>query len=107
MGVQDWYRIGEEKAQLEFHQLGFEQMVPTAASHNRGVHQLMDTLADYFGIPEDQRLESSRKRRSRKKKPILDEAGNEVVEPAFIPSDDRGEVRIATSGCREQMGQPE
>ncbi|NND90459.1 MAG: ribosome biogenesis GTPase Der [Granulosicoccus sp.] len=59
--------IGEDKAQLEFHQLGFETMVPIAASHNRGVQQLVEELADYFQIPEEERIEPSRKRRSRKK----------------------------------------
>jgi len=60
--------IGEDKAQLEFHQMGFEDMVPVAASHNRGVQHLVDVLADYFEIPESERIESSRKKRSRKKK---------------------------------------
>jgi len=90
--------IGEDKAQLEFHALGFETMVSTAASHNRGVQQMMDTLADYFGIPEDQRLEASRKRRSRKKKPVLDEFGEPVVEPVFVPADEHGDIRIAFVG---------
>ncbi|MFK7861017.1 MAG: ribosome biogenesis GTPase Der [Granulosicoccus sp.] len=90
--------IGEDKAQLEFHQLGFETMVSTAASHNRGVQQMMDTLADYFGIPEDQRLEASRKRRSRKKKPVLNELGELVEAPVFVPSDDHGDIRITFVG---------
>lgn len=61
--------IGEDKAQLEFHQLGIDHMVAIAASHNRGVHQLIDELADHFQIPEDQRVEQSRKRPKRNKKP--------------------------------------
>ena len=60
--------IGEDKAQLEFHQLGIEHMVAIAASHNRGVHQLIDELADHFQIPEDQRIEHSRKRRQKRDK---------------------------------------
>ncbi|MFK7856036.1 MAG: ribosome biogenesis GTPase Der [Granulosicoccus sp.] len=60
--------IGEDKAQLEFHQLGIEHMVAIAASHNRGVHQLIDELADYFEIPQDQRVEQSRKRRPKRNK---------------------------------------
>lgn len=90
--------IGEDKAQLEFHQLGFDIMVPTAASHNRGVHHLIETLADYFEIPQEQRLEDSRKRRNRKKKPPVNEFGELIEEPAFTPTDDRGEVRIAFVG---------
>ncbi|MFK8079380.1 MAG: ribosome biogenesis GTPase Der [Granulosicoccus sp.] len=90
--------IGEDKAQLEFHQLGFETMVSTAASHNRGVQQMMETLADYFGIPEDQRLENTRKRRSRKKKPLLNELGEAIEQPVFIPSDDHGDIRITFVG---------
>lgn len=58
--------IGEDKAQLEFHQLGFDTMIPIAASHNRGVQQLVEDLADHFDIPQEQRIEPSRKRRSRK-----------------------------------------
>lgn len=60
--------IGEDKAQLEFHQLGIEHMVAIAASHNRGVHQLIDELADYFEIPQEQRVEQSRKRRPKRSK---------------------------------------
>ena len=67
--------IGEDKAQLEFHQLGFETMASVAASHNRGVQQLMEMLADYFQIPEHERLEESRKRRHRKRKTAVDAPG--------------------------------
>jgi GTP-binding protein len=59
--------IGEDKAQLEFHQLGFDTMVPISASHNRGVQQLVEELADYFQIPQEERVEPSRKRRSRRR----------------------------------------
>ena len=96
--------IGEDKAQLEFHQLGFEQMVSTAASHNRGVHQLVDTLADYFNIPEEERVEASRKRRSRKKKPLpaLNAQGGEVegseTDALAVSDIDRGDIRITFVG---------
>lgn len=90
--------IGEDKAQLEFHQLGFETMVATAASHNRGVHQLIDELGDYFQIPQSERIEASRKRRSRKNKPVLDENGELVQPPAFVPQADRGDIRITFVG---------
>ena len=90
--------IGEDKAQLEFHQLGFETTVATAASHNRGVHQLIDELADYFKIPQSERVETSRKRRSRKNKPVLDENGEAIEQPAFVPQGDRGDIRITFVG---------
>jgi GTP-binding protein len=59
--------IGEDKAQLDFHQLGFDMMVPIAASHNRGVQQLVEEIADYFQIPQEERIEGSRRRRSRRR----------------------------------------
>jgi len=34
--------IGEDRASLEFHELGFEHLVQTAASHNRGIHSMID-----------------------------------------------------------------
>jgi len=33
--------IGEDRASLEFHELGFEHLVQTAASHNRGIHSMI------------------------------------------------------------------
>ncbi len=90
--------IGEDRAELEFHQLGFDSMVSTAASHNRGVHQLIDTLADYFNIPEEERIESSRKRRSRKKKTVTDEFGEPVDAPPFVPESEQGDIRITFVG---------
>lgn len=85
--------IGEDKAQLEFHQLGFDNMVSIAASHNRGVHQLVDELADYFQIPEDQRIEASRKRRSRHGKEAASPADRENVGPR-----ENDEIRITFVG---------
>lgn len=91
--------IGEDKAQLEFHQLGFEQMVSTAASHNRGVHQLVDTLADYFNIPEEDRFEVSRKRRNRNKKPVLEQSDEALGSSSAAISDtDCGDIRITFVG---------
>jgi len=89
--------IGEDKAQLEFHQLGFDIMVPTAASHNRGVHHLIDTLADHFDIPQEARIESSRKKRNRKKK-VLDEQGNPIEQPEFKSVGDQGDISITFVG---------
>lgn len=87
--------IGEDKAQLEFHQLGFDGMVPIAASHNRGVSQLVDELADYFEIPEDQRIEASRKRRKKRNK--TDAEGTDPAANAF-PAREDDEVRITFVG---------
>lgn len=97
--------IGEDKAQLEFHQLGFETMVSTAASHNRGVHHLMDELADHFGIPEEERIDTSRKRRFKKRKvnegaDSADQAGigAEPSEQMQFQSAEHGDIRIAFVG---------
>ena len=56
--------IGEERAQLEFHELGFERVVPTAAAHNRGVQSLVETIADALGDAGDggDALASTRRR---------------------------------------------
>ncbi len=94
--------IGEDKAQLEFHQLGFDHMVAIAAAHNRGIHQLVDELADHFDIAESDRVEPSRKRRSRKNKPsvsevALDADGLPIPETSFEPRDN-DEPRITFVG---------
>ncbi len=88
--------IGEDKAQLEFHQLGFDGMVPIAASHNRGVHQLVDELADYFEIPEEERVEASRKRRNKRKK-VEGEEGFDPNKKAYEAREDE-EIRITFVG---------
>lgn len=72
--------IGEDRAQLDFHELGFETTVPTAASHNRGVAHLIDTVADLLEIPAASRVEeNSRRRRKRRDRgadqPVPVEAG--------------------------------
>lgn len=66
--------IGEDKAQLEFHQLGFEPTLGVAASHNRGVHQLIDTVADVLEIPPSEREDDGRTRKSRKQRRLEAEA---------------------------------
>ena len=91
--------IGEDKAQLEFHQLGFEHVVPAAASHNRGVHTLIDTVADIFGIDESERIEDGKRRRRNRHKTagdgtgpegiVLDSDGNVTDVPAFEKVVDR------------------
>ena len=81
--------IGEDKAQLDFHQLGFDHMVAIAASHNRGVQQLVEELADFFEIPEDERIELSRKRRSRKSK-VAEKSAEPGVDGASVAGAERG-----------------
>lgn len=88
--------IGEDKAQLEFHQLGFESMVPIAASHNRGIHQLVDELADYFNVPENERIEPTRKRRFKRGK-NADGSPTEDDRPEFGPRENE-ELKITFVG---------
>ncbi|ASJ74879.1 ribosome biogenesis GTPase Der [Granulosicoccus antarcticus] len=100
--------IGEDKAQLDFHQLGFDNMVSIAASHNRGVQQLIEEIGDYFEIPQEERIEPSRKRRSRKNKvvdksaePGSEGASVEGGEPGFGPGYEpveQSEIRITFVG---------
>ncbi|MGQ7844845.1 ribosome biogenesis GTPase Der [Granulosicoccus sp. 3-233] len=93
--------IGEDKAQLEFHQLGFDTMVPIAASHNRGVQQLVEELADHFRIPQEERIEPSRKRGSRKKRAAAEEAGAAEGEQSFGPGYqpvEQSDIRITFVG---------
>ncbi len=95
--------IGEDKAQLDFHQLGFDTMVPIAASHNRGVQQLVEELADHFQIPQDERIEPSRKRGSRKNrnKAAEGEAANgepgQEYGPGYQPAE-QSDIRITFVG---------
>ncbi len=94
--------IGEDKAQLEFHQLGFDTMVPVAASHNRGVQQLVEELADYFQIPQKERIEPSRKRGSRKNKPAAADGaaaaeGEQAFGPGYQPAE-QDDIRITFVG---------
>ena len=105
--------IGEDKAQLEFHQLGFEPTLGIAASHNRGVHHLIDTVADVLGIPASEREEEGRNRKSRRQRreeaealaaenariAAEAEAGEEV--PGATPLADSVEAaRLASSDIR-------
>lgn len=97
--------IGEDKAQLEFHSLGFDTMVPIAASHNRGVQHLVEELADHFQIPQEDRFEPSRKRRSRKNKPAADAGADGATaaegDPAFGPGYqpvEQSDIRITFVG---------
>jgi len=89
--------VGEDKAQLEFHQLGFDITVGTAASHNRGVHHLIDTIADLLQIDPAERIEegrSKRRKRVRKARIELDADGfplaaDNVSADSNKPSDEK------------------
>lgn len=59
--------VGEDRAALEFHELGFEHMTQTAASHNRGVRSLIDAAADLLDIDESLR-DAEPARRSRRER---------------------------------------
>ncbi|PID62333.1 MAG: ribosome biogenesis GTPase Der [Gammaproteobacteria bacterium] len=111
--------IGEDRAQLEFHQLGFEHLVPTAAAHNRGVTALVDELAELLGIEvetpdEGKKNRGSRKRRRAEALRELEErqaeqaaigdgeaasTGSDVSASDAVPADgDADELRIAFIG---------
>jgi len=58
--------IGEDKAQLEFHQMGFDTMVPVAASHNRGKFLKMNVLnRPVKGVRAKKELKMRKLRKSR------------------------------------------
>ncbi len=50
--------VGEDKAMLDFYALGIENVVPTAASHNRGITSLIDDVATILGLDVDALRES-------------------------------------------------
>ncbi len=45
--------VGEDKAMLDFYSLGFDAVIPAAASHNRGVASLVDKIAKELNIDAD------------------------------------------------------
>ena len=47
--------VGDERAALEFHELGFDPVVALSAAHNRGVRRLVDAAADRLGVPAEVR----------------------------------------------------
>jgi len=62
--------IGEDKAMLDFYGLGFETTVATAASHNRGVTNLIEQAAVTLGIDTSQLAEEDNDRRNRHDKDL-------------------------------------
>ena len=52
--------VGEDKAMLDFYALGFAETVAIAASHNRGVHAMIDTAATMLDVPASEREKSSK-----------------------------------------------
>jgi len=57
--------IGDEQAQLDFYALGFEKMVSVAASHNRGLSNLMAEAAAFLNVEviDDVKRKSRKERR--------------------------------------------
>lgn len=57
--------IGDEQAQLDFYALGFEKMVSVAASHNRGLGNLMAEAAAFLDVEvvDDVKRKSRKERR--------------------------------------------
>ena len=90
--------LGEDRAALEFHELGFEHAVSTAASHNRGVRTLIDVAADLLEIPAEQRDAGGDERRRRSRKERRQEAERaalqaaEALEAAELAEADAGVV---------------
>ena len=94
--------IGEDRAQLEFHELGFERTVPTAASHNRGVRHLVDVIADLLGVPENEREEEPGRRKRRRGNRSDDvEAGDAGSASADGPSPSAADPDAASPGAVE------
>lgn len=97
--------IGEDRASLEFHELGFEHLVQTAASHNRGIHSMIDAAADLLGVdPELRQPETrSKRRRSRKPQAAVDpasglETGSEQANTPEFLSPQEDDIRIGFIG---------
>ncbi len=93
--------IGEDRASLEFHELGFEHLVQTAASHNRGVHSMIEAAADLLDIDPALRQPETRskRRRSRKSEPLSEAGNGSVIDAApeqTSPHDD--DIRIGFIG---------
>ena len=66
--------VGEENAMLDFYALGFDKMVAVAASHNRGISQMMDDVADILDIPEANRNLDSPKQSRRRARKLLQQS---------------------------------
>jgi len=97
--------IGEDRAQLEFHELGFEAIAPTAASHNRGVQNLVEVIADLLEIPAEARIDEGprrRRKRARASKPDFSRERGETGDGAAI--DDVGGGDAAGDGGARSEG---
>jgi len=62
--------VGEDKARLDFYALGFESTVATAASHNRGIAQLMETVAELLDVDTTQFEPEPKRKRRRQSAPV-------------------------------------
>ena len=58
--------VGDERAALEFHELGFDPVVAVSAAHNRGVRALVDLAADALEVPAEAREAGSGEDASRR-----------------------------------------
>ena len=52
--------VGEDKAMLDFYALGFTETVAIAASHNRGIHGMVETAANMLGVPASDKGDAHR-----------------------------------------------
>lgn len=84
--------VGEDQAQFDFYALGFDTTAAIAASHNRGVSQLMEIAAGQLGIDLADVVVEPRRRRARSGK-VLSEVAQSGSLKATVP-----DIRIAFIG---------
>ena len=100
--------VGDERAALEFHELGFATVAAVSAAHNRGVRLLVDAAADLLGVPPEARdavpepARRGRAARRRSRAAIdagggLDGAGDEAI-PGAAPDEGAGEDADGATG---------
>ena len=102
--------VGDERAALEFHELGFAAVAAVSAAHNRGVRLLVDAAADLLGVPPEARdavAEPARRGRAARRRSRaaidagggLDGAGDEAI-PGAAPDGgaDGGEGALGDAG---------
>ena len=84
--------VGEDQAQFDFYALGFDTTAAIAASHNRGVSQLMEIAAGQLGIDLSDVVDEPRRRRARRGK-VLSEVAQSGSHNATV-----ADIRIAFIG---------
>ena len=108
--------VGDERAALEFHELGFAAVAAVSAAHNRGVRLMVDAAADLLGVPAEARdavpepARRGRAARRRSRAAIdagggLDGAGDEAI-PGAAPDEgaNGGEGESAHGDASEEGG---